>query len=204
MVRLKTNQRLEQHFSPHRSRGPGRPAESPREWTRETSYAADSWSRERRVVMVIQEHPAELFRNGFFIVTNLPTSRYTGGDVLALYRRRGKAEAHMGELKSLIGESLPCTTTKRCEAETKAAFARNQVLLSLRVLAYQLMHTLRVPMEQHTGHGWSLRRLRERVLKAAARLQHSGRQLVVILERRAANDWQALWQRLHHSPPAPG
>ena len=153
--------------------------------------------------MVIQEHPAELFRNGFFIVTNLPTSRCSSDGVLALYRRRGKAEAHMGELKSLIGESLPCTTTKRGATETEAAFARNQVLLSLRVFAYELMHTLRAHMEQLTGYGWSLRRLRERVLKAAARLQRSGRRLVVILECRAADDWQALWQRLHESPPVP-
>jgi len=201
LVRLKTNQRLEQHFSPHRTRGPGRPAQAPREWTDETTYAADSWSYARRVVMVIQEQPAELFRHGFFLVTNLSARTYSGDDVLAHYRRRGKAAAHMGELKSLIGESLPCMTTKR--SETKAAFARNQVLLSLRVFAYELMHTLRAPMETLTGQGWSLRRLRERVLKAATRLQRSGRQLVVILERRAADDWQALWQRLQESPPLP-
>ena len=201
VVRLRTNQRLQRLFDPHRNRGPGRPAEHPREWTVETSYAADSWPHQRRVVMVVQEHPAELFRQGFFIVTNLPASTHSGDRVLALYRRRGKAEAHMGELKSLIGESLPCTTTKRTGAD--AAFARNQVLLSLRVLAYQLMHTLRCPMERITGHGWSLRRLRERVLKAAARLQRSGRRLVVILERRAAAHWQALFNRLQRWPPTP-
>ena len=47
------------------------------------------------------------------------------------------------------------------------------MLLSLRVFAYELMHTLRAPMEQLTGHGCSLRRLRQRVLKAAERLQRS-------------------------------
>ena len=201
MVRLRSNRRLDRLFEPHRTPGPGRPAERPREWTVEATYAAESWSHERRLVMVVQDHPAELFRDGFFLVTNLPTSTHAGDRVLSLYRRRGKAEAHMGELKSLVGESLPCTTTKRTGAE--AAFARNQVLLSLRVLAYQVMHTLRAHMERITGDGWSLRRLRERVLKAAARLQRSGRRLVVILERRAAGSWHALIRRLHRWPPAP-
>ena len=193
--RLRDNAALDRHFDPHRRRGPGRPAERPREWTEETVYGAESWQRERRVVMVIQEHPAELFRRCFYIVTNLSASTHSGEQVLALYRRRGKAEGHMGEFKDTIGTSLPCTSRGRAsEAEV---FARAQALLSLRLLAYELLHVLRAQMEAATGRGWSLRRLRERVLKAAARVQRHARRLHVILERRAATLWRKLLGRRH-------
>ena len=193
--RLRDNAALDRHFDPHRRRGPGRPAERPREWTEETVYAAGSWPRKRRVVMVIQEHPAELFRRCFYIVTNLPAATHSGAQVLALYRRRGKAEGHMGELKDTIGTSLPCTSRGR--ASDAEVFARAQALLSLRLLAYELLHVLRAQMEAATGRGWSLRRLRERVLKAAARVQRHARRLHVILERRGARLWRQLLRRRH-------
>jgi hypothetical protein len=126
--------------------------------------------------MVVQEQPAELLRQGFSIVTNLPASTHGGDRVLALYRRRDKVEA---------------------------AFARNQVLPSLRVLASEVMHTIRTHMERISGHGWSPRRLRERLLKAAARLHRSGPRLDVILERRVAALWQVLFNRLQRWPPVP-
>ncbi|WP_254432262.1 IS1380 family transposase [Aquisalimonas sp. 2447] len=193
--RLRDNAALDRHFDPHRRRGPGRPAERSREWTEETVYGAESWQRKRRVVMVIQEHPAELFRRCFYIVTNLPAPTHSGEQVLALYRRRGKAEGHMGEFKDTIGTSLPCTSRGRAsEAEV---FARAQALLSLRLLGYELLHVLRAQMEAATGQGWSLRRLREPVLKAAAHVQRHARRLHVILERRAARLWRQLLGRRH-------
>ena len=200
--RLRENPALTRLFEPHRTRGPGRPAQSPREWVVEETYQAASWDRRRRVVMVIQEHPAELFRQCFFLVTNLPADRFSGEQVLALYRRRGKAEGHMGELKDVIGDSLPCTS--RGVASEQTVLARSQALLSLRLLAYQLMHTVRVEMERATKQGWSLRRLRERVLKAGARLQRHARRLIVVVERRAAGLWQRLLARLTRLHFAPG
>jgi hypothetical protein len=64
--------------------------------------------------------------------------------------------------------------------------ARSQALLSVRLLAYQAMHVLRALIERRTGQGWSLRRLRERVLKVAARVQRSGRRLGVVIAHSAA------------------
>jgi len=200
--RLRENAALSRLFDPHRTRGPGRPAAYPREWVEESTYQAGSWPAPRRVVMVIQEHPAELFRRVFFIVTNLPAERYTGEQILALYRRRGKAEGHMGELKDVIGTSLPCTSRGRASAAT--VLARSQALLSLRLLAYELLHTLRAQLAAATGDGWSLRRLRERVLKAAARLQRHARRLHVILERRAARLWRLLLRQQARWRLAPG
>jgi hypothetical protein len=108
--RLRENPVLTRLFDPHRTRGRGRPALQPREWVVEASYQAGSWEQPRRLLIVVQEHPTELFRNVFFLVTSLSREDYSGAQVLALYRRRGKAEAHMGEFKDVIGASLPCTS----------------------------------------------------------------------------------------------
>jgi hypothetical protein len=43
---------------------------------------------------------------------------------------------------------------------------------------------------------WSLRRLRERVLRAGARLVISGRRMVLALSSAAAPFWAMLWPRL--------
>lgn len=45
---------------------------------------------------------------------------------------------------------------------------RNQVSLLLDLYAYQLMHSLRVLMQYITYQGWSLRKVREQILKVAA------------------------------------
>lgn len=102
-----------------------------------------------------------------------------------------------------MGESLPCTSLG--QASEQQAFERSQALLGLRVLAYELLHVLRDSLGRGTVEGWSLRRLREQVLKAAARVLRHARQLHVILERRAASYWwRALLRRLPKLKPAPG
>jgi hypothetical protein len=55
------------------------------------------------------------------------------------------------------------------------AFACNEVRLLIACLAYQVMHIARRAMGKATETGWSLRRLRERVLRAGARLVVSAR-----------------------------
>jgi len=197
--RLRDNAALQRLFDPHRRRGPGRPAERPREWIVERRYRAGSWARERRVLIVVQERPDELFRRCFYLVTNLtapPTQ------LLALYRRRGKAEGHMGELKDGFGASLP--STSRGRASEAVVLARSRAWLALRLLAYELLHWLRAPLERATGEGWSLRRVRERLLKTAARVQRSGRRLIVVLTRAAAQYWRVIFPRLQRPRPAPG
>ena len=44
----------------------------------------------------------------------------------------------------------------------------NETLLLLNLLAYEVLHAGRCVMQRATGIGWSLRRLRERVLKVAS------------------------------------
>ena len=56
-------------------------------------------------------------------------------------------------------------------------------------------------VEAVTWQGWSLRRLRERVLKAAARLLTLARHITVVIEPRAADLWQRRLRRWRNCPP---
>jgi len=55
VTRLRKNRRLEGRAELYLARPPGRPPKEGRPWTHELSYAARTWTRERRVVLVILE-----------------------------------------------------------------------------------------------------------------------------------------------------
>jgi len=69
-LRLKKNKVLERLAKPYLKRPPGRPPTEPRTWFHELTYAAEPWSRKRRVVLVVLERPGELFLHHFFLLTN--------------------------------------------------------------------------------------------------------------------------------------
>ncbi len=81
---------------------------------------------------------------------------------------------------------------------TVDAFAHNEIILRLNILAYEVAHAGRCLMEAATRKGWSLRRFRERVLRAAARVIVSGRRVTMIIGEAFANFWQQLWPQLEH------
>ena len=59
-------------------------------------------------------------------------------------------------------------------------------------------------MEATTKQGWSLRRFRERVLRAAARVVISGRRVTMVIGETFARSWQLLWpqlERLRYADP---
>lgn len=76
------------------------------------------------------------------------------------------------------------------------AFAHNEVLLLLNLLAYNVLHVARVLLENATDEGLSLKRLRERVLRIPGRLLLHGRRVVLIMGQSAASLWQRLWKKL--------
>ena len=193
--RLKGNSRLQKLAQPYLKRPVGRPSDELREWCHDLSYQADSWATPRRVVLVVQEKPDDLFLHAFFIVTNLQEHECSAEQLLDLYRKRGKAEAHMGELKSSLDLHLP--STNRGASTVQQVMARNQVNLLLSLYAYQLMHSLRYLMEEKTGNGWSLTRLREQLLKVAATLTVHARQIKVNLGAAANKWWPILLEALY-------
>ena len=166
----------------------GVPAGEPRTWVCESSYRAGSWSRSRRVVQVVVERPGELIPRSFWLLTSMPSGEMSGEDLLALYRRRGKAEGHLGELMSVVAPALSSTSRRKSHYRGEEirkrekgvdAFACNQVRLLLAGFGYQIMHVQRAVLERVTGTGWSLRRLAERVLRTPARFTVSGRRITM-------------------------
>lgn len=84
-------------------------------------------------MLVVQENPDDLLLNSFFLITNLGRYHYSPEQVVALYRKRGKAEAHMGELKTAL--NLHLSSTDRGTLTVQEVMARNQVNLLLSLYA---------------------------------------------------------------------
>ena len=191
----------------------GAPAGEPRTWVCESSYRAGSWSRSRRVVQVVVERPGELIPRCFWLLTSIPSEEMSGEDLLALYRKRGKAEGHLGELMSVVAPALSSTSRRKSHYRGEEirkrekgvdAFACNQVRLLLAGFGYQIMHVQRAVLERVTGTGWSLRRLAERVLRTPARFTVSGRRRRVgalAHARPRARDPARRARRIVRSPP---
>ena len=192
--RLRSHTGLQKLAAPLLKRPPGRPPEQPREWCHDLEYQAGSWSAPRRVVLVVQERPDDLLLHAFFLVTNLGKFDWPPEKVLALYRKRGSAEAHMGEVKSALDVHL--SSTDRGASTVQDVMARNEVSLLLSLYAYQVLHGLRCLLVRQTRQGWSLSRLREQVLKVAATLKLHARRITVHLGDAADKWWPALLKGL--------
>jgi hypothetical protein len=157
-------------------------------------------------VLVVQQVEGELFPNAFWLVTSWSAEQMPAEELLKHYRERGTAEGHFGEFMDVLAPALSSTTRPKSSYRGKApmrrsvpvdAFAHNEVRLLLSALAYNLVHAARVLMEQATGEGWGLRRVRERVLKVAARvLLHARRVVVVVVGQESAHLWRKLLMRL--------
>ena len=107
IARIRKNEVLNRMAKPYLTQPAGRsPKEPPRLWFHELTYQAESWDRARRVVLVVRERPEELYPDHFWLLTSLSRKRYEAQELLAQYRKRGKAEGHMGELMDVLDPAL--------------------------------------------------------------------------------------------------
>lgn len=205
VARIKNNAVLDRMAEPHKKRPAGRPTKELRIWFHEMMYKAEEWSRARRVVLVVQEKPGELFLHHFWLLTNCSKKRKPGAVLLEMYRERGTAEGHQGEFKDVLAPALSSSPrwkmTYRGQPPRKRtrpvdAFAQNEATLLLNALAYNMAHTGRALVEEATGEGWSLRRFRERALLAAARITTHAGTITMVIAGIAGKLWQKLWPKL--------
>ena len=122
-------------------------------------------------------------------------------------RRRGKAEAHVGEFKDVLRPSLssrdrPKTSYGGGALESRAEKKRtdgvhphNETLFLLNLFAYRVVHAGRCLMEEGTRKGWSIRRFRERFLLAASRVARRSRYACFVTSSSAHPCRNALWRR---------
>jgi hypothetical protein len=196
IFRLALNPRLKRFIEPHCGL-PERRSKQPREWTYSLEYQARRWPEPRRIILVVQENPGELFPHCFVLVTN--DHRSSPETVLERYRQRGTSESRFGELKSRLEPKLSCTSNRGEEARD-AAWRANASTYLLYMLADGLLHALRwMSRRELSVDGESLPRL-QRVQRAlidvAARVTRSARRVHLHVAETAHDAWVRVLSRL--------
>jgi hypothetical protein len=160
-IRLKANAILHDKIEHLLTRPVGRPPNKPIVIYESFQYQAASWDKSRRVVAKIEWHAGELFSRVGFIVTNL---RWKAKNVVKFYNKRGTAEQWIKEGKyALNWTRLSCHD-----------FTDNQVRLQLFALSYNLGNFLRRLALPKKMRDWSLRTLKEKLIKIGAKvIKHS-------------------------------
>jgi hypothetical protein len=173
------------------------------EWVYSLPYRGGRRSSvERRVILVVQETPGELYPHYFFLVTS--DRRSKAETILERYRQRGTSESRFGELKSRLEPKLSCTSSKG-DAAREAAWRANASTFQLYLLADGLLHALRwISKKELSSDGESLPRL-QRVqrflIDVAARVTRSARRIHVHVAESASDAWVRLLSRLGRLSP---
>ena len=201
--RVKINSRLEALSTPYLDRIN---LEYGDEKLVELKYQADSWSKKRRVVLVMVQNNDELFPDYFFLVTNFGKKKMSGRQLLDFYRQRGTFEALLGEFKHTIAPKF-----------SSLLFETNEAHLLLFGLSYNLMRIMALmskpqPIQSETGvksiEAYDpiprLSTVRDMLLKVAGRLIRSGRKLIFDVPKTAILWWSRFFHRLERLNPAPG
>ncbi len=194
----------------------------------EMRYQAEEWDRSRRVVMVIVA-PAEddFLPRYFFLVTNFSAQTMFGELLVDLYRDRGNYEDMLGQFMSTLTPQLSSTTRSkshyrgkepRQRYEPRDVFATNQAILSMNVLAFNLLGTIAALHERahrrpgrprkygRASNRINLSSVRQYYLKVPARVTLHSRRVWFSINEKAAALWQCLWKyldRLGYAPAAP-
>lgn len=164
-IRLIGNAILHNKIEHLMTRPVGRPSKKPIILYHSFQYQAASWDRSRRVVAKIEWHSGELFPSVGFIVTNL---RWKSSNVVKFYNKRGTAEQWIKEGKyALNWTRLSCHD-----------FIDNQVRLQLFALAYNLGNFLRRLALPERIKEWSLRTLKEKLIKIGAKVVKHSRYVI--------------------------
>ena len=94
VFRLRNNPRLTKMAEPYLVTPEGERPAQPREWLHSLWYSSRRWKERRRVILVVQETPGELYLHHFFLVTSDKHS--PAETILEHYRQRGTSEARFG------------------------------------------------------------------------------------------------------------
>jgi hypothetical protein len=213
VARLKSNARLERLAAPHLDRILRKKTREEQLHIVESDYAADSWSRSRRVVLVFDERPFELVPNYFFLVTNASLEEASGLELVARYRRRGATEKDYGDWLNALDLTLSSTnrpkSTYRGELPVERSlpvdsFAVNEVALLVSMLTANLLHAARLLVQRVEQRCWSRETLRRLVLKAAGRITRSARYANLWIQHNRTEYWRQIAVALGELYPARG
>jgi hypothetical protein len=191
-IRLKGNQILYDKVKHLLTRSVGRSPKKPIVLYHSFRYQAASWKIARRVVAKVEWHTGELFLRVGFIVNNL---QWRSSNVVKFYNMRGTTEQWIKEGKyALNWTRLSCHD-----------FVDNQVRLQLFALAYNLGNFLRRLALPKSVKKWSLRTLREKLIKIGAKVVSHSRyvifQMAEVMVSRSL--FHEILERIHRLKPVP-
>lgn len=201
VFRLSNNPRLGKLAAPYLVAPKGERPAQPREWLHSLSYSSRRWPKPRRVILVVQETPGELYLHHFFLVTSDKTSPLEA--ILAHYRQRGTSEARFGEFKSRLEPKLSCTSQQ--ETGDEAAWRANASTFQLYMLADGLLHALRwITRQKLSRDGTSLpklARVQRWIVDVALRITVSARRVHVHVADSAYDLWSWALTRMGRLRP---
>lgn len=189
VFRVNNNKALDRLAEPLLVRPPGRRPTEPREWVHDLEYRAGSWSKARRIVIVVIERKDELFLHHFVLVTNASRKDWPAARLVADYRQRGTMEARLGEMQSVLAPALSCTLRGEDRCEPRVAERRNAATLVLFALAYNLAHSTRLIHARAAKQPCALDRLRKKLLAVPALVVVSARRATLVVASIVANEW---------------
>jgi hypothetical protein len=212
VCRLRSNRTLGRMARPFLRRPPGRPPAEGRTWFHELTYQARSWSRPRRVVLVVLERSdaqQHLFLDHFFLLTSATPDEESAEDLLQRYRGRGAAEGDFGAFKSTLSLTLSSSPRPKRHYQGRPvatpyaaldSFAANDARLRLALLASNVLAAGADLLSPGHDVRMSRERLRALLLKTATRIRLGGHRLTFIIDRSRAPLWQRFLLRLRALP----
>jgi hypothetical protein len=132
--------------------------------TDEMPYAANSWSQERRVIIVNNERGDHQF-----LVTNLALPQL---DVVKIYRKRATIEEQIRELKQ--GYNFGKTNS--------TAFIATEARMWLSIIASNLMNLMKLTTMTSAQQSWTITPIRDRILKIGGRVIKHARRFKLMLD----------------------
>jgi hypothetical protein len=163
IIRLKSNARLQamaQAIADEKLDGTS--LDKRQVYVAEVTYQANSWKRERRVVIKMEKPAGELLFSFTFIITNLELDPE---DIIRIYCNRGHMENFIKEAKNGFA----------CEKMSSTNFGANEVKLQISMLAYNFNNWFRRLCLPEKIQPRRMETIRTQLVKIAAKLVRSGR-----------------------------
>lgn len=201
VFRVARNPRLSKLAAPYLVPPSGDRPTEPREWVHSLAYDGKRWKKRRRVILVVQETPGELYLHHFFLVTS--DKHAPAETILAHYRQRGTSEARFGEFKSRLEPKLSCTSQDRTDVGD--AWSANASTFQLYLLADGLLHLVRWITKRRLSSDGSLpklSRVQRWLIDVAARVTTSARRVRVHVAHSAFDLWAWALTRMGRLRPA--
>lgn len=168
VIRLKSNAKLKK-VAQSFSKTTGKQVKCDRQYN-SFDYQADSWSKERTVILQ-NEYPVEsLFYSSTFILTNF--KELCPEYIISIYKGRGLMENFIKESK--LGFFMDKTDS--------STFLINESRMWLSLLGYNIIQMMKIFALPKKMKKWTISTIRNRIIKVAAKIVQHSRKVFIKLD----------------------